>query len=128
MDKEIRFRAWDKKDCKMYYSDVPKQNYKVTPYGIFANDTHNYQYTSYTLFGKEFTKMQYTGLKDKNGVDIYEGDVLKQFGNPKPFVVEFFNSTWRARRLYILGSEIKEPSIEVIGNIYENPERLSPNK
>jgi hypothetical protein len=72
--------------------------------------------------GEQIVLMQYTGLKDKNGVEIYEGDILKA-----PYfqtaAVEYMESGFWCKQ----GKHNMLPNLtdaEVIGNIYENPELL----
>ena len=71
--------------------------------------------------------MQFTGLKDKNGKEIYESDIVRTYGGTIFRYVEY------RKNLFALisassGVEIEFPdregSIEVIGNIYENPELI----
>lgn len=130
--REIKFRAWHKKQKVMF--DV----------GGFANIDYSKdnQYRYVTLAGKSagvtgddvtpqiqtVEIMQYTGLKDKNGVEIFEGDVMN-WGDISGEVY------WRPRQIrFLLKSDgtLKAPTyidawseqMEVIGNIYENPELL----
>lgn len=89
---------------------------------------------SFRWYKEEFELMQYTGLKDKNGVEVYEGDILQLFygkeNTPLTTTKVFFNEEgyWDSKNL----SE-QHPfracyggfnKCEVIGNIYENPELL----
>ena len=77
--------------------------------------------------------MQYTGLKDKNGKEIYEGDVVKCEGITAivKYVVEpaiagfvFDQDNCGAYREYAVDEQKRTIHYEVIGNIYENPELL----
>jgi hypothetical protein len=75
--------------------------------------------------------MQYTGLKDRHGKEIYEGDVIKvDWGIPEPYLVENkydkpFVVEWRFYAYPPFDRYLPMPKdIEVIGNIYDNPELL----
>lgn len=110
-NREIKFRAWDNDDKKLIYSG---NNYPFHKMGGYYLDD---------LIGNESELMQYTGLKDKNGKEVYEGDIVKRYTG---YVFE------EKIRKYSLGNtnEAKvtgydhHPTDEIIGNIYENPELI----
>ena len=138
--RELKFRAWDKENQHMAYSDKHEWDYKFSFDGKSGNLSCAINCCYCDTFGDEHDDwneldniMQYTELKDKNGKDIYEGDVLRKSGCLDAIVefervqfcikgadsIRYVNNT-------IDGSIRNFPvdEYEVIGNIYENPELL----
>lgn len=124
--KEIKFRACA--NGTMYKYAMPTLNGEKVNVSQHENGNWN-QF----LNRDECELMQYTGLKDKNGVEIYEGDIItSEKYNPSNYLVEFIEAGFCATNPDLKGYPIDinhfYPSIgcviEVVGNIYENPELL----
>lgn len=128
MKREIKFRAYSSHNHKMY----PVSNIEWDIDGriwVTADDGKN----GIELIDEEAHLMQYTGLHDKNGREIYEGDIVHAYdqepdrdepdyrGSEATGIVEFHGS------MFMLDDDIVldyPPILEVIGNIFENTEML----
>jgi len=125
--REIRFRAWKswRKPAMLYSGQFDIK---------WSSETGRYQAIDRTRFDSQWDMplMQSTGLKDKNGKEIYEGDIIKFEHDPNEF--ENYKISWGTATFYAESLEDNEynnslwdmprENMEVIGNIYENPEMI----
>lgn len=120
--REIKFRAWDAVN-------------KTMEYRVNVSDGHavKYGYQSFSPDNTVFNSpiMQFTGLHDKNFQEIYEGDIIQRVLNPieipHPIIIRDFveyrgGCFILSNRTTLLRTSM--PNIEVIGNVYENPDLL----
>jgi uncharacterized phage protein (TIGR01671 family) len=131
--REIKFRAWDKQNKDWVGVDdryfCCKEDGWVDVWGsaiIGLSPSDN----TLILMSSVFEICQYTGLKDKNGVEIYEGDFVKdRVGNIWLIKWDGEGTLEDGTDDWIYGYHFPHPSyegkqLEVIGNIYENHELL----
>jgi uncharacterized phage protein (TIGR01671 family) len=140
MNREIKFRAWNKFVKKMIYFNNPHfnveyrlfcfdstdrdevgyQNDLPGSYGMVKDDSSMTSYPTDTEKLIDWEVMQYTGIKDKNGKEIYEDDIVQTYfdnGDERMKVKVFFQNG-----RFELNNNSNE--VKVIGNIYENKELL----
>ena len=123
-----RFRAWDKETQTML--DVSLIDFKKS---VLIGEHWEFGETNFINFD-EIELMQSTGLKDKNGKEIFEGDILfGHAGDDFWEIVEFDieEGKWIRRDIWYnskLGLSENNKFMEILGNIYENPELLEDNK
>jgi hypothetical protein len=145
MNREIKFRAWDSHTEQMII-DVLAWTRKdghtsvILPHGLKSEKAYAVvgDHWKKDDFGNQYSDlnvvipMQYTGLHDKNGVEIYEGDIVRDirdgdvdqiiWNNDYPsFQIEHPEQPWYSP----LVKGFMAARCEVIGNIYENPELLT---
>jgi uncharacterized phage protein (TIGR01671 family) len=123
--REIKFRAWDKED-KTILQNWHRDYVLIEHFGFNG--------------GGRFILMQYTGLKDKNGKEIYEGDILGCYrltgdfaGTCEPLGAAYFDEDLLSYCVEISGGwhyihTLEDDSVykgyEIIGNLHENPELI----
>ena len=110
MDRVIKFRAWDE--------DAEYNGSKMSYFNLHERD--------YVLTNGNYPVMQFTGLLDKNGKEIYEGDVVSD--GEETFTVIFADGSFGYKDCGVWMSfchcYTQYGNLEVIGNVFENPELL----
>ena len=130
---EIKCRAWDKKEKKMFLPYEPVLSGHIST--VLENNGEIYGIEEIGENPERYELMLFTGLKDKNGKEIYVGDIIKSIGayygvdaiyevffDKGMFCVRYIKPKDKFETALFVTSP--ESCVEIIGNIYQNPELL----
>lgn len=114
--KEVKFRAWDKRNKQM--NKVWAIDYQINE--VELSDKFDGYWTKF----EDVILLQYTGNNDKKDVEIYENDIVEDEYNRK-YVVVFKGDCWRCEPLSKgLRNRWISNHLMVVGNVYSSPELL----
>lgn len=126
--REIKFRAWNGAEQKMH------GNVGISPHTQEYHVFDKYG-AIHDAYGSMPVLMQFTGLKDRNGKEVYEGDILKMgeatakvvfWGKPPEFGLDFYHNEDAWCEDWNLSDD--STRMEIVGNVYEHPELLNRNE
>lgn len=148
--REIKFRIWDKYEKRMFYPDDISYICSIDNLHFSSTPIHKLDEIDYIETTDDVEIMQYTGIKDKNGRNVCEGDIIKLTNGDfcivlfqdGAFMINFVKNGETGEVYPIDGKEVchmtlddissfprsssldRNINIETIGNIYENEELL----
>ena len=121
--REIKFRAWDAENKTMWHN-----SFHIAAPG-FAWKWREDEKSESGSIVIDWPVMQFTGLKDKNGKEIYEGDILQysysRDTTGKDVITDTYTVEWDQLKEGVGFALPFLNNAEIIGNIYENPELLT---
>lgn len=120
-----KLRAWDKHEKKMFTND----QIIIWNGNVYANDSGKLsvdRLRGWSVDGKYL--MQSTGIKDRNGIEIFEGDIVHAYSEGARLigVIEYFDNAYciKTKNAIYNSLWVNAEQYEVIGNIYQNPDLL----
>ena len=124
MERPIKFRAWDKENQKMWDDAFAVNEGGDTIIVSQKSIFHNPDY----IITDRLILMQYTGLKDKHGTEIYEGDIVRGRNDMFDFGEDvLFEIGWLPEEKGY-GMHWNPDEVEVVGNLFGSPDLMEGGK
>lgn len=130
-----KYRAWHRKDKKMYpvcrLNWIENWQFQEIPSVMIPDNRANYPHY---IPGKDIDLMESVGIKDRTGKEIFDGDIVKTYGTDMEILQVYFNQSvamFCLKRQTSNGTSYtgfhyyRGSQMEVIGNIYDNPDMLT---